>query len=213
MSSTKYTYSVSTDFPNHAVNVDRLTLEIAHSAIIIALDYISVSEDVCDIWFKDELSAGDETILDGVVAAHSGEPIVPGPEKVQIAGFPDMGSWYYWKKGFRWELTAGETNLKDVKFDESLRLSGGGYYVPATSHEGDYVEFQIVDVDGLYYPAGTVLSTFISTDYVWDGKGFDVQMADAVLVYAGLYLRLKYVSTGTENVVVYTWYHMRHISG
>ena len=133
-------------------------------------------------------------------------------DKVQITGFPDMGNWYYWKKGFRWELTAGETSLKDVKFDESLRLSGGGYYIPATSHEGDYIEFQIVDVDGLYYSAGTVISTFISTDYVWDGKDFDVQMADAVLVYAGLYLRLKYVSTGTENVVIYTWYHMRHIS-
>jgi len=212
MASTKYTYSVSTDFPNHKVNVDRLTLEIAHSAIIIAMDYISVSEDVCDIWFKDALSAGDETILNGVVAAHSGEPLTPTPDKVQLTGFPDMGNWYYWKKGFRWELTAGETNLKDVKFDENLRLSGGGYYIPIEAHEGDYIEFQIVDVDGLYYPAGTVLSTFISSDYVWDGKDFDVQMADAVLVYAGLYLRLKYVSTGSENVVIYTWYHMRHIA-
>ena len=133
-------------------------------------------------------------------------------EQVQLTGFPDMGNWYYWKKGFRWELTAGETSLKDVKFDEDLRLSGGGYYVSSTSNEGDYIEFQIVDADGLYYPAGTVLSTFISTDYVWDEKNFEVLMDDAVLVYSGLYLRFKYVSTGTENVVVYTWYHMRHVT-
>ena len=212
MASTKYSYEISA-FPNLKVDSNRLTLEIQSSAIVVALDYLDTSEVGCDIWFKDELSVVDKTILDGVVAAHSGEPIAPDPKKVQLAGFPDMGNWYYWKKGFRWELTAGETNLKDVKFDESLRLSGGGYYIPSTSHEGDYIEFQIVDVDGLYYPAGTVLSTFISSDYVWDGKDFDVQMSDAVLVYAGLYFRLKYVSTGTENVVVYTWYHMRHISG
>ena len=201
MASTKYVYSVSTDFPNHKVDVDRLTQEIAHSAIITALDYIEVSSDDCNIWFKDTLSGGDETILDGVVAAHSGEPLTPDPDKVQLTGFPDMEGWYYWRKGFRWEMAAGETTNQDVKFSESLRLSGGGFYIPVTCHEGDYLEFQIVDVDGVYYPAGTVISTFISIDYVWSERYFDIMMEDAVLVYQGLYLRCNYTSTGSESVV------------
>lgn len=71
--STKYTYSISTDFPNGKVSEDLLTQQIAASAIVTALDYISTSGDVCDIWFKAALSSEDETILDGLVAAHSGE--------------------------------------------------------------------------------------------------------------------------------------------
>lgn len=76
--STKYTYSISTDFPNGKLEEDRLIQEIAASAIIIAFNHISTSGDVCDVWFKAVLSSSDETILDGLVAAHSGEPL-PDP--------------------------------------------------------------------------------------------------------------------------------------
>ncbi len=74
MAATKYTYSISGDFPNQAVNPSSLSAEILASAIITALDFINVAGNNCDIWFKAELSAGDETILDGVVAAHQGTP-------------------------------------------------------------------------------------------------------------------------------------------
>jgi hypothetical protein len=72
MSATKYTYSINDDFPNQALFEDRLAQEIVASAITIAFDYISTSGDVCDIWFKDELPSADQTVLDGLVAAHSG---------------------------------------------------------------------------------------------------------------------------------------------
>lgn len=75
MPATKYTYSISVDFPNQIVATDRLSIEIDNSAIVTALDYINTSGDDCDIWFKDTLSGGDETILDGLVAAHTGEPL------------------------------------------------------------------------------------------------------------------------------------------
>ena len=78
---TKYTYSISTDFPNAKLSEDLLTQQITASDIVTALDYVSTSDDVCDIWFKAALSSGDETILDGLVAAHSGEqpddPVTP----------------------------------------------------------------------------------------------------------------------------------------
>lgn len=77
MASVKYTYSISADFPNGKVATDRLTNEIRASAIITALDAIVTSGDNCDVWFKDALSSGDETILDGIVAVHSGEPLTP----------------------------------------------------------------------------------------------------------------------------------------
>ncbi len=75
MASTKYTKSISSDFPNQKVNAGRLATEIQASAIVTALDYISTSGDDCDIWFKAELSEGDQTTLTSVCAAHSGEPL------------------------------------------------------------------------------------------------------------------------------------------
>ena len=62
--STKYTRSIEDDFTtSHAVATDRLTLEIQASDVTIALDFISTTGDSCDIWFKDDLSPGDELVL------------------------------------------------------------------------------------------------------------------------------------------------------
>jgi hypothetical protein len=80
MTSTKYTYSIQNDFPNHKVDSNRLTQEVQSSAIVIALDHVDTADDDCDIWFKDSLSDGDKSILNGIVAVHSGEPF---PEPVR----------------------------------------------------------------------------------------------------------------------------------
>ena len=66
-----YTYNFS-DFKNGTVSSGRLTVEIQNSAIVSAVDYINTNGNECDIWFKAELSVGDKTILDGVVADHDG---------------------------------------------------------------------------------------------------------------------------------------------
>ncbi len=72
---TKYEKSISTDFTKgKGVNVDKLKDEIAGSAIITGLQKIMISGDNVDIWFKDALSAGDATILDGIVTNHYGTP-------------------------------------------------------------------------------------------------------------------------------------------
>lgn len=75
-----YTYSISGDFPNGKVAPDSLTSEINDSSISTGvLDYINVAisaADNCDIVFDVALSAGDVTTLDGLVAAHQGDPIL-----------------------------------------------------------------------------------------------------------------------------------------
>jgi|GEM_PF-1998319 len=80
-----YTYSISTDFPNQKVAADSLTKEIEGSDISSAtLDHIDVAvsaPDNCDIVFDAALSAPDVTILDGIVAAHQGDPL---PQFVQL---------------------------------------------------------------------------------------------------------------------------------
>ena len=73
-----YTYSISGDFPNGKVAPDVLTDQINDSSISTGiLDYINVAvsgANNCDIVFDVALSAPDKTTLDGLVAAHDGEP-------------------------------------------------------------------------------------------------------------------------------------------
>jgi len=66
------------DFTKTPVSSDRLTLEIVASAIVTALDHISVDEDQLHVHFKASLSGGDETILGDIVTAHTGEAL-PDP--------------------------------------------------------------------------------------------------------------------------------------
>jgi hypothetical protein len=75
MAITAYTFSIQNAFPNHAVESSRLTLEVQQSAIVTALDHIGTAGDVCSVVFKDALSVGDEAVLGGLVAAHSGLPL------------------------------------------------------------------------------------------------------------------------------------------
>lgn len=75
MALTKYNYSISEDFPNAKVNTSTLSTEIVASDIAEDLARIDTEGDDCDIWFDNALSGGDETTLDGIVAAHAGEPM------------------------------------------------------------------------------------------------------------------------------------------
>lgn len=88
MAETKYTYTISTDFPSAKVHGAKLKIEIEATDIVTALDRIDTLGDACDIWFKDALSAGDQTTLDGVVAAHDGEPVVPQADPKSPSGVP-----------------------------------------------------------------------------------------------------------------------------
>lgn len=82
MPATKYAkdYSAFTSLvpPNTKPASGRLEGEINDSAIATPLDHIETndSSSKCDIWFDDALSSGDQTLLDGLVAAHTGIPLV-----------------------------------------------------------------------------------------------------------------------------------------
>lgn len=90
MAATKYTKSITTDFtglvdPYTSPNLDRFTSEIRASSIVTALDYINMSGDVVDIWFKDVLSSGDQTTLETLCNDHTGEPL---PNPTDSNGYP-----------------------------------------------------------------------------------------------------------------------------
>jgi hypothetical protein len=217
-----YTYSIQNDFPNHKISSDRLAQEIQQSAIVVALNCINTAGDVCDILFKAELSEGNKTILDGLVAAHSGEPlpenevkdvniktsaiVVPNYEK----GFQDLTGHNFYKKGLHGTAAHGETTDFYISFSANMYLPGGGYRIGSTATTNDYIGVQIVDKDNILgYGAGLVLGTFIDADYCWPNKEWEVLTGDAKMIPAGIYLRMRYVSTGPDDVDVIGWYSMR----
>lgn len=73
-----YAYSIQNNFPNHTVDLDKLTTQIRASAIASTLDSLNTSGDVCNILFVTALSANDLTTLNGLVAAHDGIPSSTG---------------------------------------------------------------------------------------------------------------------------------------
>lgn len=83
MAATKYSYVLAdfTGLTEPTPDITALKSETQASAIVTALDYINANEvgpptDLeVDVWFKDALSAGDQTLLDGVIAAHTGVPL------------------------------------------------------------------------------------------------------------------------------------------
>lgn len=78
-------YSVANDTLNGAVALAELRDEILASAITVALDQCSVSEDVLTITFKAAHSVDEETILDLIVADHDGveETVVETIKNIQ----------------------------------------------------------------------------------------------------------------------------------
>jgi hypothetical protein len=99
-------------------------------------------------------------------------------------------------------VTATKTTTTDHDFliSESLYINGGEI-ITEGSEIGDTCQFQVVDVDGVYAPAGTVLKTWINKWGVYPGKSQSIETAYAGVVPAGAYLRVKYTSIGVTNDV------------
>jgi len=84
MALTKYTYSITNDFPGGAVNTTNLKNEIQASVIVTSLNRIDTAGAVIDIWFNAALSAGDETILDGDTTNPAGGLIAAHDNRITV---------------------------------------------------------------------------------------------------------------------------------
>jgi len=79
-----YPYSVDDDFGGVVPNFTQLRQEIEAAGITSATyQYHTREEDEVQLWFDGPLSAGDETILDGVVAAHVPANTTQSAQKAQ----------------------------------------------------------------------------------------------------------------------------------
>ena len=141
MADTAYHYSVANDFPQGAVSVETFEVEIAAAGITSA-NYLwtTVSGDDCAVWFDDPLSGGDQSLLDGVVAAHEPVPLdhydhggivvhpLPAPSGVQVETRGTPGSTTY---GYR--VTAFSDTGETLACDE-VTISTGATVLDSTDY-------------------------------------------------------------------------------
>jgi len=227
MAQTKYTYSIVADTLNSIVDIPALSEQVSKSAIIIAIDYINRFGDVLDIYMKDALSGGDETLLNGVVAAHTGVGIAGDPSPVYIpddkpvkqSPLSESSTLRARMIGILNEtMTKTTTTTKDWKMPQ-LAYSGqnkqsvmdGIEFFADKSAVGDKITFQVVDVDNILgYGAGLVLDEFGTDWFVMPGSTETIRLYKAKLV-TNLYLRVKYTSVGTTDDVQFICNLFRHM--
>lgn len=124
-----------------------------------------------------------------------------------------MGLYPEWK-GHLYTATAGATNIFDEVVTVEKQLRGGWYELfNDNAVIGDYMEFSVVDKDdvlGLFSLYGMVvgqhvleLAKYVKTEYINPNKKErQVFLANSTfVVYAGLYMRTIYESTGGGDVV------------
>jgi hypothetical protein len=91
------------------------------------------------------------------------------------------------------------TNIDFLLSDDCL-ITGAMFSTKGAVY-GDKVHFQVVDKDNMFgYGAGMVLNQFITNWFINPdiSRQLDMENGYPAKIYAGLYLRLVYVSIGTE---------------
>ena len=192
MTITTYTFSYSTDFV-HGLNTAQLHKEIASSSITVLHISTIISADNVEIQFEDELSFGEQITLGSVVSAHwAKEP----ENKFVKDNMSDQ-----WKK-----YLLSSAAPTDIKIGTSFMfLLMGRYFVnPDQANfapNQDFVRMSVVDVEGIYYPAGTVLvvkcEEYLTVAKQW--MTFDCYGQRSQLV-PGLYVRLEIVHSGEGTI-------------
>lgn len=174
------------DFPNSLINLENLTDEIRNSAITIALDFISTTGTIVNIIFKDVLSVGEETILDGIVAAHNSIPKIPPPAIVQIQEEYGLTNGKFISQAFWINAPTGISNT-DVQFEiptSILEIQ----FVTTAENLGDYVKLYVFRKN-IGYGEG-VIGT-ITANIAAGATGVHVSPTIANTVLAGDYISLK----------------------
>lgn len=203
MAETTYTYSIATDTPSGTFLGENLIKDIVGSAILVAYDRVDTSGDVISVVFKDALTAGDETILNGLVAAHDSTPAkTPTRVKNQPASSGDLELLIH---GSTFIANLDSDTDFDITLAEDRELQGAEAGVWNAS-PGDYLELSV------HHPTLGMLSEFAHQAYILPDGIVSPGLSDSTQALpAGLFIRLTYHSTATAGlqpivVVNFRWY-------
>lgn len=193
--------------------IDRLVQEISSSAIITALDHINLEGiDDLKIYFKDELSSGDETILDGLVEDHEAIPLEDGPKEVTVVSSitpPPFAAKVLpnGKKLFRRKHGVSET----IEANSSGTISLVIPYALAKVNKVEIINCAVGDTADLKVydtPTGTISTV---PNYMLNQFGFDVVLPNGFYVDESNYdadliqdmkIEITYTNNSDQNRLV-----------
>ncbi|HUV84463.1 MAG TPA: hypothetical protein VMV86_02075 [Methanosarcinales archaeon] len=181
-------------------NNSQFLTDVANSIAILARSG-SGSDDIIDIseaisFLKEELPKNE-----------NGLPLM-APTFEDTQGLTTV-----WKSHL-YTATAGALSIFDEPVLSQIKVRGGWYELFSSPTEGDYVEFSVIDKDdvlGLFSTYGLTigvdileLKKFVRTEYI-NPNSINARQEflsnGATSVYAGLYMRVAYLSTGLSDVV------------
>jgi hypothetical protein len=222
-----YTYSIANDTANGALAADALKAEYEASAIVTALDSISSSGDDLNVKCKAALSAGDQTILDGVVAAHTGVSTDEGTTPVEVDNITPFAAKTLKINGVVKKLFKRVHGVasSDIASGATVNIDFTVPYAHAkfTGAEifgcelGDSLKFYVLDTANNDY-SGAPTSSPGYPNYILNQFGYDVRMPadrykntsdyDADL-YTGMIIRCEYTNNGgsTKKIYMNSWLH------
>lgn len=227
MAQTKYTYSIATDTANGFANINTLDKEIRNSAIVTALDYISMMGDVLDVYMKDALSAGDETTLDGLISAHTGEALPDDYiQKVATKEAPPFAEKTILVNGVTKKIykrihgtsaTVGAGATVDIDFTvphAHCKFTGAEII---NCDIGDEVDYTVHDTSTNTYSGAPTTSPGYP-NYLLNQFGFNVKMPEKYYantseydadVYQNMIIRCSYTNNTGSSKTIYTnvWLH------
>ena len=191
MPDTPYNYTISTATANGAVVSSKLEDEIQATSIVTALASVVTTGDILTITFRDALSSGDKTTLDGVVSAHDGvAPLTFDYVKQFVIQDPNEDKNLF-VKGVYFTASNGTQTSHDVQFVEDIELQGVDCFARNFA-ETDYIEMFLVHPN----PAVGVLVQFGETVYIPPtGAILPTPSSGTNLIPAGLIIRFVYTST------------------
>jgi len=205
-----YIYSIANDTLNGVVSTSRLSQEIKSDVlVIIGEHHIEKFGDVLTIWMNNTLPAGEETALDALVVAHTGEPLedILPTATVNIDELP----------AFAAKTRAGKklySRTHGKKHSVTTGLSYPNFVIPYDSclfneveiingEVGDYIDLFILDT-----ATGTVTTI---PNYPLNQFGYDVFLVagfykrgsnyDAEL-FKDLQIDMKYYSISDKDIYV-----------
>lgn len=106
-------------------------------------------------------------------------------------------------QGVTTTVAAGTSGNLDWECPDD-RIMTGGYLLAKGSVWGDTATLQVVDINGVLAPAGTILNEFVTNLCIHEDTQLKIalEMPYPAKIFQGLFLRVRYTSSGLADVRV-----------
>lgn len=207
-----YVYSIADDTLNGIVNPRRLHDEIISTHLDTQIDGVTTQGDVLTVSFNAELSIPDESSLNAIISAHTGEASPRDPQQVEVTKqiakpafaskiVADTGQKLFKRDtGVSYAITTGANTLEFTIPFTQMKVTG----VEIINAEiGDYCDFEVYDT-----PAGTIsgypnvklnqfgYSVYLSEKFYKRECQYDADMI------TGMKIKIQYTSISDKTIYV-----------